>query len=65
MTRTHFRVFVPGQYRWNVICVSSEKNAKILNTEVYMSEIAGHYNIISIKLNPFLFLRDNFAILFD
>jgi ABC-type sugar transport system ATPase subunit len=31
--------------------LEQKKNAKILNAEVYMSEIAGHYNIISIKLN--------------
>jgi len=31
--------------------LKQEENTKILNTEVYMSEIAGHYNIISIKLN--------------
>jgi ABC-type sugar transport system ATPase subunit len=31
--------------------LKQKENIKILNTEVYMSEIAGHYNIISIKLN--------------
>jgi len=31
--------------------LGQKENAKIINTEVYVSEIAGHYNIISIKLN--------------
>jgi len=31
--------------------LDNKDNAKILNTEVYVSEIVGHYNIISIKLD--------------
>lgn len=40
--------------------LKQKENAKILNTEVYMSEILGHYNIISIKLgNTVIMIRED------
>jgi len=40
--------------------LKQKENAKILNTEVYMSEILGHYNIISIKLgNTVIKIRED------
>jgi len=43
---------IVGIRPFDLHCVLKQKeDAKILNTEVYVSEIAGHYNIISIKLN--------------
>jgi ABC-type sugar transport system ATPase subunit len=40
--------------------LKQKENAKILNIEVYMSEILGHYNIISIKLgNTVIKIRED------
>ncbi len=40
--------------------LKQKENAKILNTEVYMNEILGHYNIISIKLgNTVIKIRED------
>jgi len=52
LSKINQKKLIIGIRPFDLHCYLKQKeNAKILNIEVYMNEIVGHYNIISIKLD--------------